>query len=62
MSNTHFTFAPLDFTFNRPNYVRESNKAGIHLFHGRASQRYGSIPSVTSRTKKIYIAKVLSKL
>ena len=38
MSNICFTFAY--FTFNRPIEVQESNKAGIHLFHGRASERY----------------------
>ena len=52
MNFIYFTFASLDFTFNRPNEVRESNKAGIHLSHGRASERYGSILSVTSRTDK----------
>ena len=46
MSNIYFTFASLYV----PNEVRESNKAGIHLSHGRASERNGSIPLVTSRT------------
>ena len=51
MSNIYFSFASLYFTFNRPNELRESNKDGIHLSHGRASERYnGSISSTTSRT------------
>ena len=40
----------LDLSFNRPSEVLESNKAGIHLSHGRASERYGSIPSMTSKS------------
>lgn len=48
MSKMYFTFASLDFTFNRPNEVQESNEARIHLFHGQASEPYGSIPSMTS--------------
>ena len=50
MSNIYFTFASLYFTFNRLNEVQESNKAGIHLSHGQASERYGSIPSMASRS------------
>lgn len=50
MSNIRFTFASLDFTSNRPSELRQSDKAGIHLSHDRASERYGSIPSVTSKT------------
>ena len=53
MSNIHvyFTFASLDFTFTRANEVRQSNKADIHLSHGRASERYGAINSMTSLPK-----------
>ena len=43
MSSIYFTFASLDFTSNRPNEVRESNKAGIDLSHGRDGEKYGSI-------------------
>ena len=46
MSTIHFTFASLAFTFNRPNEVQASNKAGIHLSHGRSSDSYESIPSI----------------
>ena len=46
----YFTLASLDFTFNRLNEARESKEPSIRLSHGRASERYGSISSMTSRT------------